>query len=415
MTSTFDRSYTPIKGGIYAYSRDSTIPPCGGVPTPYIFLQRNAFYCPQSDFIAWDDEALFPELEKKYGTFLLAIVIAHEWGHAIQHRSDSRLYGVEAEQQADCFAGSWTSHLSDAGGKLADLRDKELDRALGGFIEIRDYVGMTSQDLGAHGSAFDRIRAFQEGYEGGASACAQYESGLPAQLIAVPYRNFKERFRSGNLPFDQVVPETQRSLSTFWKGQLGKDPIEITSGTSSCQNTTSPEGFSDKELSWCAEDNTIRYDTKRLKREYDNLGDLGAATPIAISWSQAQLARSGTSNSGKALYLDALCLAGAYTGSLYNPDAPETSILSPGDMDEAVQAMLAVSAPDKADNYGTAFEQVASFRRGVLGNASACAAIDSSVTDTTIGATPGPVSIPTLSVPEVSIPFQPPPNNLTAK
>ena len=82
----FGGQYKALSGGIYAYSQDSTIPRCGGFGTPYVLIQQNAFYCPESDFIAWDDQGLFPRLQSRYGTFLLSIVLAHEWGHAIQHR-----------------------------------------------------------------------------------------------------------------------------------------------------------------------------------------------------------------------------------------------------------------------------------------------------------------------------------------
>ena len=170
MPPVYDKPYRPMKGGIYAYSQDSTIPPCGGMGMPYLLVQQNAFYCPESDFIAWDDQGLFPRLEKRYGPFLLSIVLAHEWGHAVQQRNelDTFLDGVTLEQQADCFAGSWAASLTAATDPvLTKLRDKNLDRSLSGFVEFRDRLGMTADDLGAHGTAFDRIRAFQEGYDGG--------------------------------------------------------------------------------------------------------------------------------------------------------------------------------------------------------------------------------------------------------
>jgi hypothetical protein len=45
------------------------------------------FYCGEGDFIAYDDNELFPQIEKDIGAFALAVALAHEWGHAIQERS----------------------------------------------------------------------------------------------------------------------------------------------------------------------------------------------------------------------------------------------------------------------------------------------------------------------------------------
>jgi predicted metalloprotease len=373
MVQVYGEQYQPIRGGIYAYSQDSTIPPCGGSPMPYLVLQKNAFYCPDSDFIAWDDQALFPKLQSEFGTFLLMIVLAHEWGHAIQQRSQDDVYGVSAEQQADCFAGAWAAHLTTGNEELRNLRDKQLDRALTGFVEFRDQVGMTSQDFGAHGTAFDRIRAFQEGFEDGAPRCAAYVDELP-ELIAVPFRSFKERFRGGNLPYKEVIPSTEASLSEFWQSEFGSEGFksQTSNDLSFCSLLRSPEGFSESDMSWCFDDGIVRYNDARMRRLYDDLGDLSVGTVFAIQWAQAQQSLEGRSASGKAAYLETLCVAGAFTGSLFDPDEPENSQLSPGDMDEAVQTLLAMSSADRTTDFGTGFEQVAAFRQGVFNSATNC-------------------------------------------
>jgi predicted metalloprotease len=373
MPHLYANQFSPIKGGIYAYSSDSTIPSCGGFPTPYVLLQKNAFYCPENDFIAWDDEGLFPDLQAQHGTFLLTIVLAHEYGHAIQGRSQPKVWGIDAEQQADCFAGAWAAHLGPNDGELTRLRDRELDRALTGFVDFRDQVGMTSQDLGAHGSAFDRIRALQEGYEGGPSVCAAYARSMP-ELISVPYRNFKERFRGGNLPFDMVIPAAEFSLATYWNRTFGPTSIKPSASAqpANCTQPETVESFSKQELSWCSTDNTIRYDPIRLQRQYDEIGDVGVSTLFAIEWAQALQAQTGGSIASKGAYLSALCIAGNYTGSLYDAENPESSQLSPGDMDEAVLTLLNAAAAGRPERYGTGFEQVAAFRRGVLGTIDTC-------------------------------------------
>ena len=379
MPIVYDTKYRPIEGGIYAYSQDSTIPPCGGVGMPYLLVQQNAFYCAESDFIAWDDQALFPRLDKRYGSFLLAIVLAHEWGHSIQQRNslDTYLDGVTMEQQADCFAGSWAASLrSSTDPVLTKLRDRNLDRSLSGFVEFRDRLGMTGDDFGAHGTAFDRIRAFQEGFDGGATICASYEDELPT-LVAVPYRSFKERFRGGNLPYDQVVSTLQPRIESFWREELGAGPaprVKRANGLIFCSAPLrSPEGFNDGELSWCADTNTIMYSEQALRKLYDTIGDMGAGTELAITRALAHEAERGADTTDKAVWLRVVCNVGAWTGSMYEPDDPESSLLSPGDVDEGVRTLLEYAAKGPKRKFGTGFEQVAAYRMGVLGSVKDCA------------------------------------------
>ena len=377
MPEVYGEPYEPLAGGIYAYTENSTMPPCGGVALPYVFVQQNAFYCPESDFIAWDDEQLFPRLESRYGPFLLSVVLAHEWGHAIQKRAGlSDLDGLTLEQQADCFAGAWSGALQRSKDpELAALRDRHLDRSLAGFVEIRDRLGMTGDDLGAHGTAFDRIRAFQDGVENGAQACKRYEDSLPT-LVAVPYRSFKERFRGGNLPYETVLASMSSRIDEFWSSTLGATESVVLrqeEGVAFCSaRLVSPQGFSDGGLAWCADDGTLYYSDTAMRRTYESLGDFAVATELALTRALAHEARSGFDPYRKATWLRAICTVGAWTGSMYEPDHPEKSVLSPGDVDEGVQILLA-SANTRAEQFfGSGFQQVASFRVGVLGSVRDC-------------------------------------------
>ena len=89
------------------------IPACQGHRTRYADVPGNAFYCLQSNFIAYDDVALMPRLAETFGTFSVALVLAHEWGHGIQDRAgNGDEQTVYLEQQADCFAGAFLSHVA---------------------------------------------------------------------------------------------------------------------------------------------------------------------------------------------------------------------------------------------------------------------------------------------------------------
>ena len=371
----YDETYKKLRGGVYAYSSDSRIPACDGLSLPYLVLQQNAFYCPESDFIAWDDQGLFPRLEKKYGRFLLSIVLAHEWGHAVQERADTYLDTITAEQQADCFAGNWAASLNaKEEPELTKLRDTELDRALSGFIEFRDMVGMVSTDPGAHGTAFDRIRAFQDGYEGTPETCAVYEDELP-ELVAIPYRSFKERFRGGNLPYPEVMPSITNELAENWKSVFSTDPvltIEAKDFPVCFAQPVSPEGYGETTLSYCQDDRTLRYSEKAMRTLYDRIGDFGPATTIGIAWAMADLLSEGKDPNSKTFWTEANCRAGAWAGTMFDSDDPENSQLSPGDLDESVRTILEASDKGASEVYGTGFEQVSAFREGVLHGLSDC-------------------------------------------
>jgi uncharacterized protein len=149
----------------YAYYRgERGGPRCGSQPAP----ARNAFYCPAGDFIAWDETGLMIPYYVQAGDFAAAFVLAHEFGHAMQQRLPERERpGILNELQADCFAGAWSRHVQDQG--LLEAGD--LDEATLAVFSARDLPGTDFTDPRAHGSGFERTRAFTDGYEDGPAAC----------------------------------------------------------------------------------------------------------------------------------------------------------------------------------------------------------------------------------------------------
>jgi predicted metalloprotease len=107
------KKFQPVRGGFHPYTEMDPPPDCGGRPAEY---QPNAFYCPDGDYIAWDAQNLIPQLQSDFGPLLVGVVMAHEYGHAIQFRlgvADQPT--VVLEQMADCFAGAWLADVSGAG------------------------------------------------------------------------------------------------------------------------------------------------------------------------------------------------------------------------------------------------------------------------------------------------------------
>ena len=147
--------------------------PCTEDPSD---IRGNAFYCPSRDIVAWDRKILLPRLQQRFGDFLVAMVLAHEWGHAIQKRtklpSDRT---IVVETQADCYAGAFTAWALKGNAPHFEITRPDLDRALSGFLLFSDPLGSDASDRQAHGSGFDRVSAFQDGYEQGVPFCAKFD------------------------------------------------------------------------------------------------------------------------------------------------------------------------------------------------------------------------------------------------
>jgi len=162
----------PSVGGTYSSPRRYTYyrsdegagPACGQEAAP----PNNAFYCPAGDFIAWDETGLMIPYYVGGGDFAASFVLAHEFGHAMQVRlARQEPLGVLRELQADCFAGAWAEWVSQQG--LLEAGD--LDEATLAVFIARDLPGTPWTDPAAHGSGFERTRAFGDGFESGPEAC----------------------------------------------------------------------------------------------------------------------------------------------------------------------------------------------------------------------------------------------------
>ncbi len=158
-------------------SYDSTDPNSPIVCHNDTYKLVNAFFTSRCNLIAWDRGVFMPVAQKYFGDMSVNGVLAHEFGHALQHmaklvtRKDST---IVREQQADCFAGVYLFWVADGKSPRFTLSTADgLDHVLAGIITTRDPVMDTdTENDDEHGSALDRISAFQMGFINGASACA---------------------------------------------------------------------------------------------------------------------------------------------------------------------------------------------------------------------------------------------------
>jgi predicted metalloprotease len=402
---TNGRPFTPIKGGFHAYTRSQPAPACGGERTPY---QPNAFYCPAGDFIAWDAETLIPQLYNQFGGFLVAVVFAHEYGHAIQQRlNPADQPTIVLEQQADCFAGSWASasrgggasgggeasggpaNAGSSGGAASASGDPtELDRTIAGMLLLRDQPGTSALSEGAHGNAFDRIRAFQEGFEQSATKCANYRVGtIPVTEIAFTSR--EEAATGGDLPYDEALDLLTQDVQAYWSRTFP----ELSGGTQwktlrvvtfdpakapKCNGKARSEKDATGAAFYCESDDYVAFDGKVLGPTlYRRIGDNAIGMVMADLFARAAQHRRGEATTGREAQLTIDCLAGAWTYDILHRGqsggaSPNGGIrLSPGDLDEAVNALLTFGRAGKTSGT-SAFDRIGAFRNGVLQGLPAC-------------------------------------------
>lgn len=157
----FTGSYSPPQVvGLYD-GTGANVPLCAGKPLE----AGNAHYCESGDFVAWDVSLMASGFMS--GDAWVYLVIAHEWGHAIQARLSKTLESQQAELQADCFAGAVLYGARDDGTLQFEQGDER--EIANGLASVADETPWTKE--GDHGDTFERIQAFGAGRTGGVNAC----------------------------------------------------------------------------------------------------------------------------------------------------------------------------------------------------------------------------------------------------
>ena len=161
--------------------------------------QTGPFYCP-ADQLVYLDLDFLEQLQAEFsatGDLAAQYIVAHEYGHHIQHvtgiagrvrqaqqqsPNSANELSVAVELQADCFAGAWAASVGER-----DLFDRpdEITEALGAAEAVGDDRIMAQSgrvvdpDLFTHGTAEQRRSWFQRGFEtGDPERCVTFDGSL---------------------------------------------------------------------------------------------------------------------------------------------------------------------------------------------------------------------------------------------
>jgi predicted metalloprotease len=410
------KALTPLKGGLFSVdglqvaeskSVDGPAKDEACIAKDASFIIDNGAFCTLDDSIAWDRAPthLFAQLAQKYGPLMVALIFAHEFGHAISYRLgifDKRLPTIDTESQADCAAGAWAAYALE--GQAAHFRDvtpQKLDDALEGFLDGRDSTPDTPQDV-SHGNGFDRLSAVADGIDKGATYC--FSPGYFAS------RTFTERVfaqqsdydAGGNEPLDSVLAPSAdntfvQDLNRFWTAaakSINKTftPVKIAEADHpKCDSASSAS-----EFGYCSTDNTVYYSAAFAKAAYNSLpavsgdeatgnitlsdnqpADFALGTLFSIGWGLAVRHQLfGRSMTDKSALIAAVCYTGSYAKDINVATATHGQLitLSPADLDEATSSMLDQVGQSKAfgDRGSTGLDRIQSFVKGYRDGLSGC-------------------------------------------
>jgi predicted metalloprotease len=386
LPAAYGRTLRPLRGGVFSVdSRDldpkaypGTGIGCAGHPVDPHETENNAFYNPRCDAIAYD-RALLTQLIHDHGRALAPIVLAHEFGHAIQGRVGFSSDGgsIVDETQADCFAGAWTAWVIGGHAQHVAIRLPQLDDVLRGYLGLSDPVGTDPSADQAHGSFFDRVSAFSDGYDRGVTTCRD-DFDTDRVFTAASFSG-SDALSSGNAPYPDTIDLVDRTLPPFWNGVFSQSfgrtftQPKVTAFTASPPSCLA-SGSTTRQLGWCASDRTVYYDERDLtKPAYDRIGDWAVATAISLPYAEAARSELGRSTDDAAATRSAVCLTGWYTARVFDRAFSPVE-LSPGDVDEAVEFLLAYGVQDDVfpNTHATGFELLRAFRDGFLQGGHAC-------------------------------------------
>ncbi|WP_431443399.1 neutral zinc metallopeptidase [Actinophytocola sp.] len=351
----------------------------------------NAFYCGGNgeDAIAWDRGELLPMLNEMFGPMSVVGVLAHEMGHAVQFRLgaksniDQATPTIVREQQADCYMGNYFKHVAEDKSKYFQINTgKGLNDILATLFFIRDPAGLDAKTEGAHGLAFDRVYAFQEGFSNDPQRCAAMDVAEIEGRIAEKERDEADEAVGGDIDPIEYLEELQASLDDAFK-ENGADAPKIVDNGSTCES-----GEATSPVTYCPDENIVGIDAAAVQEiaakpnpnappgseDSGGLGDFAAFAEIASRYALAVQKSIGAPLDDEKAGLRTACLTGAW--GRFTDGQDDNLRLAVGDLDEAVAELLQeeslIAADVNGDQVTSGFARVEAFRRGFMEGSAPC-------------------------------------------
>lgn len=380
---TFDDDFTPVSD-VISWDADGFD---GVFCDTDTYNLVNAAFCHEDETIGWDRGVLLPSLRRANGDMAVTMVLAHEYGHAVQQQAGMVTRSTPtlvSEQQADCLAGVYMRWVAEGNSPRFTLSTGDgLNNLLAAMIAFRDPLlseGDSEVGEDEHGSAFERVSAFQFGFTDGAGSCATMD---PAEI----------KQRRGDLPV--LLPENQSGELQITEDSVRSimgamevlfepaEPPELTFEPHAC-----PDADSDAPATFCPATNTIAVDLPALEMlgaqsDDEDTGlvtgdNTGYSVLVSRYMQSIQHQRGGVALNTAQAALRTACLTGVATAKMVDevntPDG-NTIALTAGDVDEAVSGILlnGLAASDvNGESVPSGFSRIDAFRVGVLGDQDRC-------------------------------------------
>ena len=188
-------------GQLPGYRRTNTVFFTGGTNTGCGTASSavGPFYCPLDERV-YIDLGFYDDLRTRFGAsggpFAEAYVIAHEYGHHVEHlqgvlersrdgSTGPESSGVRVELMADCYAGMWARGAVNT-GYIEELTPQDIQDGLSAAAAVGDdriqeqAQGRVDPESWTHGSAEQRQRWFTTGYQtGDLAACDTFAVAAP--------------------------------------------------------------------------------------------------------------------------------------------------------------------------------------------------------------------------------------------
>ena len=382
--SEFDSEFKPVTEVISYDSEDpDSMVVCGDDTHGFV----NAAYCPRNHTVFWDRGVMFSIALEYFHDLGITGILAHEYGHAIQFATgivDGSEPPIVREQQADCFSGVYLRWVAAGNSKRFQMSTGEgLSYVMAGILTSRDPLRTEERAGGierGHGSALDRLSAFQIGFSTNASRCAAIDMDeIKERQGDLP--NFLEYDNYGDTePVDlKLSPDAlQQLMDTFSKIYAPASPPKLSTDAAEC-----PDAKAGQPALYCPATNTITVDMAALEKlakpkfefEQQELlqGDNTAISILASRYALAVQHEKGLALDTPMAAMLTGCLTGVGQAKMAEPGGDLT--LSPGDADEAIAGLLmnGLAASDVNGKLLPAgFSRVLAYRSGLQGDAEKC-------------------------------------------